>query len=121
MVIRRAIPAAIALATFALVAGCHSRHVDATVENRTGAAVELLEVDYPYASFGADSLAPGASFHYRFQLRGSGNLKVQYTAGAGRQFQVEGPLLTEHQEGRLGIVLLPEGKAEFHPAITSAP
>ena len=34
--------------------GCHSSHIDATVENRTGAPIELLEVDYPSASFGAD-------------------------------------------------------------------
>jgi hypothetical protein len=49
------------------------------VENRTGAAIELLEVDYPSASFGADTLASGADFHYRFQVRGSGPVKVQYT------------------------------------------
>ena len=42
------------------LAACHSYHIDTTVENRTGGAIQLLEVDYPSASFGADSLAAGA-------------------------------------------------------------
>jgi hypothetical protein len=100
--------------------GCHSYHVDATVENRTGAPVQLLEVDYPTASFGADALTAGQVFHYRMQLRGSGPLKVQYTAGDGRPAQVTGPTLVERQEGTLEIVLLPGGKAEFHPHLSPA-
>jgi len=102
-------------------AGCHSYHVDATVENRTGAAIQLLEVDYPSASFGANALAAGAVFRYRIQLRGTGPLKVQYTAGNGLQAQIDGPQLTERQEGTLQIVLLSGGKAEFHPQLTPAP
>ena len=75
----------------------------------------MLEVDYPSASFGADSLAAGSDFHYRFQVRGSGPVKVQYTEQPSRApQQVSGPTLHERQEGRLQIVLLPGGKAEFH-------
>jgi hypothetical protein len=116
--------AAIAVAAFLAAAGCHSYHIDTTVENRTGGAIQLLEVDYPSASFGADTLASGANFHYRIQLRGSGSLKVQYTAGDGRQAQIaqiDGPTVAERQEGRLEIVLLPGGKAEFHPDLTPQP
>jgi hypothetical protein len=98
-------------------AACHSYHVETTVENRTGGAIQLLEVDYPSASFGANSLAAGAVLPYRIQLRGSGPLKVQYTGSDGRKTQVEGPMLAEQQEGRIEIVLLPEGKAEFHPEL----
>ena len=97
---------------------CHSYHVETTVENRTGAPIQLLEVDYPSASFGADALAAGAVFHYRIQLLGSGPLKVQYTVGEGHQVQNTGPTLAERQEGKLQIVLLPEGKAEFHPDLS---
>jgi hypothetical protein len=102
-------------------AGCHSYHIETTVENRTGGAIQLLEVDYPSASFGADNLAANAIYHYRIQLRGSGPLKVQYTGSDGRQTQVEGPTLAERQEGRIEIVLLPGGKAEFHPQLTPQP
>jgi hypothetical protein len=98
--------------------GCRSHHVEITVENRTGTAIELLEVDYPSASFGADSLAAGADFHYRIQIRGSGPLKVQYTGVAGRQEKINGPTLSERQDGRLQIVLMPAGKAKFQPELT---
>jgi hypothetical protein len=112
---------ALAVAVLIFAVGCHSFHVDATVENRTGAPVRLLEVDYPSAGFGADTLASGATFHYRIQLRGSGPIKVQYTSSDGRQAQVDGPKLAERQEGTLQIVLLPGGRAEFHPRLTPAP
>lgn len=97
-----------------LLSACHSYHIDATVENRTGAPIQLLEVDYPDASFGTDSLAPGADFHYRFQVRGSGALKVSYTAANGQPVQISGPTLVEKQQGELLIILEPGGKAEFH-------
>jgi hypothetical protein len=117
--------AAVALPALAALAGCHSYHIDTAVENRTGAPIQLLEVDYPSASFGAGSLAADGVFHYRIQLRGSGAVKVLYTVSdAGhtqRSVQIEGPLLTEPQEGRLQILLLPGGKAEFHPELTPAP
>jgi hypothetical protein len=117
--------AAIALPLLMLPSGCHSYHVETTVENRTGAPIQLLEVDYPSASFGADSLAADGVFHYRIQLRGSGPIKVLYTvtsaSRAQHAVQIEGPTLTERQEGRLQIVLLPGGKAEFHPELTPAP
>jgi len=110
------------LPAFGLACGCHSYHVDTTVENRTGAPVQLLEVDYPSASFGTDSLAPGADFHYRIQILGSGPLKVQYTESATHKVrQISGPQLFERQEGRLEVVLLPEGKAEFHPELNPKP
>jgi hypothetical protein len=103
------------------LAGCHSYHIDTTIENRTGGAVRLLEVDYPSASFGTDSIAAGADFHYRFQVQGSGPVKVQYTGADGRQTQLTGPTLAERQEGRLEIVLLPGAKGEFHPQLTPRP
>jgi hypothetical protein len=103
-----------------IAAGCHSYHIETTVENRTGGAIQLLEVDYPSASFGDNSLAADGVYHYRIQLRGNGPLKVQYTTGDGRPIQIEGPTLAELQEGQLQIVLLPGGKAEFHPELTAA-
>lgn len=108
-------------ATFLAASGCHSYHIDASIENRSGAPVQLLEVDYPSASFGVDRLAAGAIFRYRFQVRGSGPLKVEYTAANGRQVQLTGPALAERQQGQLEIVLLPGAKAEFFPHLTPQP
>ena len=110
----------VAVAMVMAMAACHSYHIETTIENRTGGPIRLLEVDYPSASFGVNSLAAGAEYHYRIQLRGSGPLKVQYTGSDGRKTQVEGPMLAEQQEGRMEIVLLPGGKVEFHPEMTDA-
>jgi hypothetical protein len=104
--------------TLLFFSACHSYHIDASVENHTGAPIQLLEVDYPSASFGADSLAADANFHYRFQVNGSGQVKVSYTAANGQTVQISGPTLEERQQGTLEIVLEPGGKAEFHPQLT---
>jgi hypothetical protein len=117
----RCIPPAL-LAISAILTCCRSPRVDVTVENRTGAAIELLEVDYPSASFGADRLASGAVYRYRIQIRGAGPVRVQYTDPLTQQpRQATGPDLQERQSGALEIKLLPAGRAEFHPALTSTP
>jgi hypothetical protein len=107
-------------AVFSLIsaAGCHSYHIDTTIENQTGEPLQLLEVDYPSASFGKDSMSAGEEYRYRIQIRGSGKLKISYTTRAGKAVQIEGPDLIEGQEGRLEIVLLSRGKADFQPQLT---
>jgi hypothetical protein len=107
------------LAVVVVLAGCHSVHVDIMVENRTEARIRLLELDYPSASFGADSLAAGATFHYRIKVQGGGPVKVQYATEDGRHPQIQGPALNENEEGSLEIVLLPNGKADFMPHLSS--
>jgi hypothetical protein len=106
------------LAASLAASACHSAHVEVTVENHTGGPIRLMEVDYPSASFGADSLAAGAVMHYRIQLQGAGPLKVQYTEDKNHQSQIQGPDLSEGQEGKLEIVLEPADKVEFHPQLT---
>jgi hypothetical protein len=115
---RRAIFAAFLSAILLAATACHSYHIDTTIENRTGADIQLLEVDYPSASFGVDHIASGAIYHYRFQVNGSGPLKITYTGADGKQVQIDGPTLVEHQQGQLKIVLLPAGKAQFLPQLT---
>lgn len=114
---RRSMIAVLALLAVLPVAACRSPHVEITVENRTGAEVRLLEVDYPNASFGVDSLGPGAAYRYRIQVSGQGAVKVQYTDPANHQPQTTGPTLRENDQGQLDIVLLPDGKAQFHPQL----
>ncbi len=116
----RRLVSAVLLSLLPVVAACRSHHIEITVENRTGTAVKLLEVDYPSASFGADAVAAGADFHYRIQVRGSGPLSVAYTAAGGSTAQIAGPELSEGQQGRIEIVLLPAQKAEFHAELNPA-
>lgn len=97
--------------------GCHSYHVETTVVNNTGHPLELLEVQYPSASFGANHMEPGDTLHYRFQILGQGPLKVHYFTGLGHQVEttIDGPQLHELQQGSLQILLQPNGKADFLP------
>jgi len=111
----------VALLPALLGAGCRSYHIDATIENRTGGPVQLLEVDYPSASFGEDRLEPGAAFHYQFQVRGSGPLTLQYTDPSGHEAHISGPALAERQHGQMQIVLLPGTKASFVMQLSPAP
>jgi hypothetical protein len=105
------------LAVVCVATACRSPHVDISVENRTGSEIRLLEVDYPSASFGADSLAADATMHYKVQLQDKGAVKVQYMAPDHKQPQATGPEISEGQYGKLEIILLPGGKAEFHPEL----
>ncbi|HVU48873.1 MAG TPA: hypothetical protein VHD85_22290 [Terracidiphilus sp.] len=121
MICRRICTGLLAAASLAALAGCHSYHIDTTIQNRSGGAVKLLEVDYPNASFGTDAIASGADFHYRFQIQGSGPIKIQYTQADGKTASATGPALDQGQEGRLQILLLPNAKVEFQPAFKSKP
>jgi hypothetical protein len=100
--------------------GCKSYWIEADIENHTGQAIHELEVDYPSASFGTNTLAPLADMHYRFQTRGSGPVKVEFTTGDGKIAHAQGLTLAEHQQGQLTIVLLPQGKVEFVPKLVPA-
>jgi hypothetical protein len=100
-----------ALAVLPILAfsGCHSAYVEATVSNRTSQTIQLIEVDYPSASFGTQSLAPGAQYHYRFKVLGEGKMKLTYTDAANNEKKIDGPLLKEGAEGPIAITISPDG------------
>lgn len=113
---RAALPA---LGALLLLTGCHSATILATLHNDTGKEMRLVEVDYPSASFGIGTIAPGASYNYRFKVLGSGALKLTYLDVAGKEHTANGPELHEGLEGPLLINVSSEGvqwKPSFNPA-----
>ena len=103
-------PCLLALAAALLPAlGCHSHYIDASVRNRTAQPISLVEVDYPSASFGTQSLDPGQQYAYRFKVLGSGDLKLIYTDPAQKEHTVPGPTLKEGDEGSLVITITSAG------------
>jgi len=112
----RFVPAFV-LALSLIDSGCHSRHIDSLIDNRTGAAIHQLEIDYPSASFGVDTLTPGQVYKYRFQVRGEGPLKLQYTDSTGKQVHLQGSPLFEGDEGQYLVILLPDGKVHWVPSL----
>lgn len=98
---------ALSLATLALVGltGCHSHYVEADIKNDSGSPISLVEVDYPSASFGKESLASGAVYHYRFKILGDGPTKILWTDAQRQDHTASGPSLQEGQEGALTITI----------------
>jgi hypothetical protein len=64
-----------------------------------------VEVDYPSASFGKETLADGADYHYRFKIQGDGPLKVLWTDAGNRDHSVAGPVIREGDEGTLVVTI----------------
>lgn len=107
----------------ALLAGCRSPYVQTTVRNVGNTELHNIEVDYPSASFGISSLAPGEAFHYRLQLQDSGHLKVEFLDSAQHPHSGLGPFAAEGQQGTLVLTLDGTGKsswaANFHPSVSA--
>lgn len=97
------------LVSLVFATGCHSHYVATTISNHTSQPIELLELDYPSASFGTQALAPGADFHYRFKVLGSGAMKLLYTDSTHKDHKFDGPSLQEGAEGQLMIVISDSG------------
>lgn len=87
----------------AATAGCHSHYVQAQIVNGSGETLNVIQVDYPSASFGVQQLSPGQTFHYRFKILGSGALKLSWTDASNKQHTEAGPSMHEGQEGNLDI------------------
>jgi|SRR5579883_274272 hypothetical protein len=103
-----------ALLSLAGLPGCHSAFVTVSITNRSSAPVSLIEVDYPSASFGTGSLAPGAQYQYRFKILGEGPVKIQFTDAKGVLHTASGPVLKEKEEGSLKIELDENAKVSWN-------
>ena len=100
-----------------LLAGCHSRYIQATLLNASGAPLHVVQVAYPSASFGTQDLAAGQAFQYRFKVIGSGPVKLDYTDAKMKEHVQTGPALHEGDEGQLLIRFPAQDRAEFQVAV----
>ncbi len=100
---------ALVLTASLLFTGCHSAYVSSSIRNETSAPITLVELDYPSASFGTQTLAPGQDFKYRFKILGSGDLKLLWTDSHNHEQHANGPSLHEGMEGSLTVVVMPSG------------
>lgn len=107
-----------AFAVLLLLSGCQSPWVQATVVNQQNSPVNLVEVSYPGGTFGVQSIAPGASFHYRFHLLGTDQLTMDFTDTAGHDHKIKGPQLEKGDEGTLRILIEPGNEVVFTRTLT---
>lgn len=108
---------ALALALLSLTA-CRSAYIETTLRNDGDAPIRLIEVDYPSASFGTQTVGPHAVYHYRFKVQGSGPVTLSYTGADGKTHSATGPRLEEGQHGGLTISVDPTGKIAWTENLT---
>jgi hypothetical protein len=102
----------------AALSGCKSRFVEASILNQ-GPPIHVMEFDYPSASFGANMLASGATFHYRFKVQGPGPLSLQYEDGEGHAHTATGPHVDLGDEGSLLVTISPTGAVTWTPSLSN--
>lgn len=92
-----------------LTAGCHSANIEAVIRNSTDRPIELVEIDYPSASFGTQALMPGQEYHYRFKILGNGTSKLLWTDATHKEHTQAGPAFRESDEGKLLVTFKADG------------
>jgi hypothetical protein len=104
----------------AALAGCRSPYIETDIVNNSGAALRLIEVDYPSASFGKQSLDPRTTYHYHFKIQGSGQITISFTDAAGKIHNATGPELKEGQHGPLTISVDSSGNVAWSQHLATA-
>jgi hypothetical protein len=113
----------VGLAAVVTLAGCRSKLVEVRVVNSGSTELHNIEVDYPSASFGLPSLAPGATYVYRIQLQDAGRMKVEFFDSKQQPHSGKGPYVEQGQQGTLTLTLDGSGKnqwdAQLAPTMTA--
>jgi len=100
------------------LAGCRSPWVQCTIVNHEETPVSLVAVNYPGGSFGVQTIAAGASYHYRFHALSTDTLSIDFTDATRHSNTVTGPELQQNQEGSLLIEIQPGNKVTWTPTLT---
>ena len=103
-----------------LLASCQSPWIACTIVNRQASPVSLVQVSYPGGSFGVQTIAPNATFRYRFHALSTDKLSVEFTDAAHTDHTVTGPELAQGQEGSLAIAIEPGNRVTWTPDLKRA-
>jgi hypothetical protein len=86
--------------------------------NRETTPVSLVEVNYPGGSFGVQTIAAGAVYHYRFHALSTDALSMDFVDGARQSHTATGPELQQGAAGTLRIEIEPGNQVQWTPAVT---
>lgn len=87
------------------LSGCRAHVVKINLTNTSAQPIKTIIVDYPNATFGKDTLAPGATFSYTIKPLETGPLKIQFTDARGANHSYVGPALHKNEEGSIDVRL----------------
>ncbi len=92
------------------IVGCaRSRLIEVTVTNASAEKLSTITVDYPEATFGANSLLPGKSIHYKIKPTATGALKIEFVNARSQDRVSSGPVVHKNDEGSIDIKLTQDG------------
>jgi len=92
-----------------VLTGCRSHVIKVNVINSSSEKISNVVIDYPGATFGISSLAPGKNFQYTIKPNDSGPLKIQFANAHGSDRSSTGPVVHKNDEGSLEIRLTQDG------------
>lgn len=103
----KTIKAWIVLAVISLLAttGCRSHVIKINVTNTSSQSISNVIFDYPGATFGISSLAPGKTFPYAIKPYESGMIRIQFTNAAGVIHTYTGTRVSKGNEGTIDVSL----------------
>jgi hypothetical protein len=85
--------------------GCRARVVKISVINTSAQPIRTIIVDYPNATFGKDTLAPGESYFSLIKPVDHGPIKVRFTDAQGGSHVYESISLQQGDDGSVNIKL----------------
>ncbi|PYP89756.1 MAG: hypothetical protein DMG65_13045 [Candidatus Angelobacter sp. Gp1-AA117] len=92
-----------------ILTGCRSHVIKVTVINGSSEKISNVVIDYPGATFGISSLAPGKNFQYNIKPNDAGALKIQFANAHGSDRTSTGPVVHRNDEGSVEIRLTQDG------------
>lgn len=96
----------VSLLALLLLASCARSHViKVNVVNNSADKLSNVIIDYPSATFGIPSLAPGKTFQYAIKVTENGAMKIEFTDAQGKTKRFPGLAVSKDDEGTMEIKL----------------
>jgi hypothetical protein len=96
---------AAALVFLIALAGCRAHVVKISLTNTSAEPIKTIIVDYPDATFGKDTLAPGETYFSLIKALDHGPIKVRFTDAQGGNHAYETISLQQGDDGSVNIRL----------------
>lgn len=87
------------------LAGCRAHVVKISLTNTSAQPIKTIIVDYPNATFGKDTLAPGETYFSLIKPVDQGPIKVRFTDAQGTSHVYQSISLQQGDDGSVNIRL----------------